>query len=168
MFLLVVSAAGAIYEMVHRSDTTAMKEEGATMSDLDTSMQPPTPPPGSFGLEAAADAYARNEARLYKENSKLAKQVEQLRQWVDDLHSGMYVNCIYCGHRYGPADITPASRADALKEHIESCPDHPMAALKIELELVRTELANCRNELAGTLSEMARLAALVAAHEGGG
>jgi hypothetical protein len=58
---------------------------------------------------------------------------ETLQQWVNDLQSGMYVNCVYCGHRYGPAETTPVSMADALKEHIENCPKHPMSVLKAQL-----------------------------------
>lgn len=40
---------------------------------------------------------------------------ERLKHWVDDLQSGMFVNCVYCGHRYGPGETTPVSMADALK-----------------------------------------------------
>jgi hypothetical protein len=43
---------------------------------------------------------------------------ERLMQWVDDLQSGMYVNCVYCGHRYGPQESTPVTVADALKQYI--------------------------------------------------
>jgi hypothetical protein len=56
--------------------------------------------------------------------------IERLNRWVADLQSDMYVNCVYCGHRYGPGETTPVSMADALKEHIEQCPQHPMSALK--------------------------------------
>jgi hypothetical protein len=56
------------------------------------------------------------------------------RQWVDDLQSGMFVNCVYCGHRYGPGETTPVSMADALKAHVEQCPEHPMSALRQRAE----------------------------------
>jgi Zn ribbon nucleic-acid-binding protein len=56
-------------------------------------------------------------------------QINSLEQWVADLHSGMFVNCVYCGHRYGPADKVPGAMADVLKEHIASCPKHPMSGL---------------------------------------
>ena len=62
---------------------------------------------------------------------------EQLERWVEDLQSGMYINCVYCGHRYGPEDEVPATMADALKEHIEQCPKHPMSKLKAELDEMR-------------------------------
>jgi hypothetical protein len=56
----------------------------------------------------------------------LATECDRLQKWVDDLQSGMYVNCVYCGHRYGPCETTPVSMADALKAHVEQCPKHPL------------------------------------------
>ena len=81
---------------------------------------------GSKGAESVLVKSLR--ASLYEQ--------EELRKWVDDLHSGMYVNCVYCGHRYGPRESTPISRADILKEHIEICPKHPMSKLKLKLYVV--------------------------------
>lgn len=63
----------------------------------------------------------------------LQAQLNRYKDWVNDLQSGMYVNCVYCGHRYGPEDKVSVSMADALKEHIENCPEHPMSALKAQL-----------------------------------
>lgn len=76
---------------------------------------------------------------------KLEEENARLRQWVADCQSGMWINCVYCGHRYGPADATAATipeaeakgaatMADALRIHIESCPHHPMSAYKHRLE----------------------------------
>ena len=65
---------------------------------------------------------------------RLAKENVCLRQWVNDIQSGMYVNCVYCGHRYGPDPGTPVAMAEILKQHIEQCPEHPMSALKKQLE----------------------------------
>src|SRR6185503_77575 len=62
-----------------------------------------------------------------------------LRNWVNDLQAGMYVNCVYCGHRHGPNDEVAVSMADVLKEHIEQCPEHPLSALRA---LVTTLLEN--------------------------
>jgi hypothetical protein len=59
----------------------------------------------------------------------IAAQNGRLRLWVRDLQSGLYVNCVYCGHRYGPGETTPVSMADALKAHVAQCAYHPMAAL---------------------------------------
>lgn len=64
---------------------------------------------------------------LRSERDALQARVGKLEQWLRDLHSGMYVNCVYCGHRYGPAQYTPVSLADVLKAHIEECPDHPLS-----------------------------------------
>jgi hypothetical protein len=66
------------------------------------------------------------------ELEKMLVKIQQLQQWVNDLQSGMYVNCVYCGYRYGPADEMPVSMGDVLKEHIEHCPEHPMSKLKEE------------------------------------
>jgi hypothetical protein len=64
---------------------------------------------------------------------------QRLTNWVNDLQSKLYVNCVYCGHRYGPVGETPVAIADVLKTHIESCPQHPMSALKKELERISSE-----------------------------
>ena len=86
-------------------------------------------------LIAYADAWA-------KDREKLAR----LRGWVDDLQSGMFINCVYCGHRYGPSDEVPASMADVLKTHVEQCSKHPMSALKAELERLRAEMKEFEDE----------------------
>jgi DNA-directed RNA polymerase subunit RPC12/RpoP len=57
-------------------------------------------------------------------------EIRRLEQMVDDLQSEMYVNCVYCGHRYGPRETTPVSMADALKAHIETCQKHPMSRMR--------------------------------------
>jgi hypothetical protein len=62
-----------------------------------------------------------------------ADQIERLRKWIDDLQSRMFVNCVYCGHRYGPEESTPVSMADVLKEHIRRCPEHPLAAAQARI-----------------------------------
>ena len=85
---------------------------------------------------ARKDAAIAEQARQLKD---ALAQVERYKAWVDDLQSGMYVNCVYCGHRYGPTETTPVSMADALKEHIEHCPEHPASKLRSELEQVKRE-----------------------------
>jgi len=57
-----------------------------------------------------------------------------MRRWVGDLQSGMYVNCVYCGHRYGPADEIPTSMADVLRNTLSNarsilCPQ-PISVLQ--------------------------------------
>lgn len=61
-------------------------------------------------------------------------EIDRLNAWVADLQSGMFVNCVYCGHRYGPGETTPVSMADALKAHVATCSEHPMAKLRSALE----------------------------------
>jgi flagellar hook-length control protein FliK len=38
----------------------------------------------------------------------------------------MYVNCVYCGYRYGREKDTPVAMAEILKHHIAQCADHPL------------------------------------------
>jgi hypothetical protein len=94
------------------------------------------------------------------------EKIKQLRTWINDLQTGMYVNCVYCGHRYGAAfcgecngtgrtddhvngithcsacdgsgEGTPVAMADVLKEHVMHCPEHPMNAMREALEHVQT------------------------------
>lgn len=95
---------------------------------------------------------------LLAEVDALTAERDEARQWVRDLHSGMYVNCVYCGHRYGPKDEVPATMADALKDHIEQCPKHPMSALKRQnAELrTRTERMIEPSELSDALNNLKR------------
>lgn len=69
---------------------------------------------------------------------RLARSAETdrlgLQIWVDDLQSEMCINCVYCGHRYGPQDDVPASMADVLKAHVEQCSKHPMSQLRQDNE----------------------------------
>ena len=58
------------------------------------------------------------------------EETKSLRSWISDLLSGKYINCVYCGHRYGPSESTPVSMADVLREHVEKCPKHPLNILK--------------------------------------
>lgn len=99
-------------------------------------------------------------------------EIERLRNWIADLQSGMFINCVYCGHRYVPGESTPATMADALKAHIEKCPDHPMSALKASHERAQDLLrlarqyvhesypgseaeAECREELIRDIDQVA-------------
>lgn len=87
----------------------------------------------------------------------LLEDVNSLRQWVVDLHSGMYVNCVYCGHRYGPEDSTPVSMAEMLKRHVQECPEHPMSELRRVLKLVPpllTEIRGFANDAFGGPSSL--------------
>jgi len=95
---------------------------------------------------ADTDKIMKLEQMLATEKRKVqadAAELERLRQWVNDLQSGMYINCVYCGYRYGPRESTPATMADVLKKHIEQCPEHPCSKLKArikELEAIVAKL----------------------------
>ena len=77
--------------------------------------------------------------QLADEVTELREALERLRQWINDLQAGMYINCVYCGHRYGPDTDVSASMADVLKEHVEQCPEHPMSKLREALEKIANE-----------------------------
>ena len=81
------------------------------------------------------------------EITSLKEENERLVKWVDDLQSGMYINCVYCGHRYGPKDKVPCTMANALKQHIEQCPKHPMSALKKSLAAAKQENERLRGKV---------------------
>ena len=75
---------------------------------------------------------------------ELLRCFERQRRWIEDLQSGQYVNCVYCGHRYGPEDEVPVSRADLLKRHVMQCPEHPMSKMRCVLEMVPPLLQEIR------------------------
>ena len=58
-------------------------------------------------------------AAAQEENARLEK-------WVDDLQSGLWINCVYCGHRYGPKETTPVTMRKALYDHVAQCEKHPL------------------------------------------
>lgn len=88
----------------------------------------------------------------FKQRCKAVEaDVKRLQAWVHDLQSGMYINCVYCGHRYGPREDTPCTMADVLKEHIEQCPEHPLSHAMTEIARLQ-EIADdklCRDTYLG-------------------
>ncbi len=74
-------------------------------------------------------------------------EIARLSEWVIDLQSGFYVNCVYCGHRYGPNHSTKQAMADILKDHIENCVHHPMSKLRLKLEELLRENTSLRMKL---------------------
>lgn len=70
-------------------------------------------------------------------------EIRRLREWVADLQTGMFVNCVYCGHRYGPGETVPVSMADALKAHIAQCQEHPMSELLKLMRFLREHDGEC-------------------------
>lgn len=96
----------------------------------------------------SARQVVRRAACLLVDASALAAEIARLKAWVADLQAGQFVNCVYCGHRYGPSGEVPVSMADVLKEHIQTCPEHPMSALKAEVVRLETENAALRETAA--------------------
>lgn len=77
---------------------------------------------------------------LHREIDKLDQEKELIERWVADLQSGMYINCVYCGHQYGPKESTPISMADVLKEHISRCPKHPLSTANTRIQALEAVL----------------------------
>ena len=71
---------------------------------------------------------------------------EELEQWVDDLQSGMYINCVYCGHRYGPNSVGKTTMRKALEKHISKCPKHPLSAAKAEITVLKELVESWKRE----------------------
>ena len=70
---------------------------------------------------------------------ELEVENKRLEEWIDDLQSGMWVNCVYCGHRYGPQkNVTPTMRKQ-LEQHVTKCPKHPLAQALKEVYLLTSE-----------------------------
>jgi hypothetical protein len=71
---------------------------------------------------------------LGQARAECREELAVAEQWVDDLQSGMYINCVYCGHRYGPDDGDHlVSMRDALEAHIAICEKHPLAECRRKL-----------------------------------
>jgi hypothetical protein len=77
----------------------------------------------------------------------LKKENKRLEAWIDDLQSGMYINCVYCGHRYGPDDDVKIPMRGQLEKHIEQCPKHPLSKAKAELSTLRSELEKAKSDI---------------------
>lgn len=75
-------------------------------------------------------------------------EVKRLRQWVSDLQSGMYLNCVYCGHRYGPG-----ISVEVLHDHIQQCPQHPLTRARRLLVDVREEMERLEQEIVALKEE---------------
>ncbi len=72
-------------------------------------------------------------------------RVAELESWINDMHSGMFINCVYCGHRHGRThEEIPA---DTLRRHISTCPKHPMSKLINEVQeaILMMNATNQRN-----------------------
>ena len=77
---------------------------------------------------------------------ELKEENKRLEAWIDDLQSGMYINCVYCGHRYGPNSGPTTKNFNitmrrALEDHIAQCPKHPLSFAKKKIERLRSALS---------------------------
>jgi chromosome segregation ATPase len=63
---------------------------------------------------------------------------KRLEKWVGDLQSGMYINCVYCGHQYPKG--TPGVMQEILYEHIRKCPKHPLRKSEARVKELETDL----------------------------
>lgn len=147
------AAGEPVYSLATRSDDSwVVLEAGVPEARLfDVHAELLADRPGLDGLESKLDdiecgglAFVRNgtvtvvlDHLTYtqlldaaRRGLNLTTENRRLRQWVRDLQEGCWVNCVYCGHRYGREKDTPVAMADVLKAHVEQCPDHPMSSLK--------------------------------------
>ena len=97
-------------------------------------------------VEVISDPLNRIVILTKEQRDWSVKEIEQLRKWTNDLQAGMYINCVYCGHRYGLDTEVPVSMADVLKEHIEQCPKHPLFEAKQEIKRLNLLVQKRDNE----------------------
>ena len=78
------------------------------------------------------------------------KEIKRLMKWIADLLSNRYVNCVYCGHRYGKTEDTLSSMSEVLYEHIKECEYHPLAEareiIRILLPFIENQCTTCQHE----------------------
>ena len=81
------------------------------------------------------------EESLAEQNYQLREENKRLEAWIDDLQSGMYINCVYCGHRYGPDDKDHiVTMRKALEAHIAECPKHPLSLAVKEIAVLKNRI----------------------------
>lgn len=76
---------------------------------------------------------------LRKQLALKSRAIKQYEQWFNALQPDVYANCAYCGHQYRLADKASVSLVEAMRQHIERCPKHPMSRLKADLARVMAE-----------------------------
>jgi len=84
----------------------------------------------------------------------LLEENKRLEKWIDDLQSGMYINCVYCGHRYGPSKSTPTTMRKQLYNHISECPKHPLSIAIADAKAIEEELADYKAANASIREEL--------------
>jgi hypothetical protein len=129
-------AAAGVSAPEKTMDQVRMQAAQELISELRAAEMKWVEPPGE------ARGFGRNPKVIWEALVSERVENERLMQWVDDLQSGMFVNCVYCGHRYGRQDEVLASMADILKAHIAQCPKHPMSELLRVIEDGRAMVAS--------------------------
>lgn len=94
-------------------------------------------------------AGAEHVRKLCTELSLAVQEIRRLNKWIDDLQSGMFINCVYCGYQYGPS--TEAIARESLERHIESCQKHPLSIAKAEIATLAAKLVSNRGCIGYTL-----------------
>ena len=72
----------------------------------------------------------------------LEEKVTRLEKWVSDLQASKYINCVYCGYRFGLETEVPASMADIHRDHMSGCVKHPMYELTLIKKLTEDEMSS--------------------------
>lgn len=113
------------------------------------------------GIADALNAPKSGSVTIFDDTAAgVVREIDRLQRWVADLQSRLYVNCVYCGHRYGPAETTPVSMADILKAHVEQCPEHPMSALKRTADSLSEALRRLAAQATDTCGVMSEFVAM--------
>jgi hypothetical protein len=86
---------------------------------------------------------------------ELIEEIATLQRWIDDLHSGMYLNCLYCGFRHSVG----ATRQE-MQEHIFYCEKHPLSKLKARCEELTAMNVRLSKQLV-IMEEKARIATML-------
>jgi regulator of replication initiation timing len=78
---------------------------------------------------------------LTSENAALKAEVERLSELL------WGARCVYCGEVVGKERKNQDLGDADLRAHIEACPNHPVAALKAEVERLKAALDDIRNHV---------------------
>ena len=115
-------------------------------------------------LDALPKVETRKAPHQSQKMNELRAENERLKRWVNDLQAGMFINCVYCGHRYGPDNEVPATMANVLKEHIAVCPRHPLSAAETDAKVLAEAATALLAELTAAGREQSE-GSIRAAHE---
>ncbi len=95
-------------------------------------------------LQANVKALMDRSIEGWRRVKTLEAEKQHLEKWVGDLQSGMYINCVYCGHQYPKG--TPGVMQEILYEHIGKCPKHPLRKAEDRIKALEDDLARMELE----------------------